>query len=113
MPSRHAIVAGPHTVQGSKKDFRKSLEIDLRTHTRELCCETLNAISNLLHNVFVLICMKLTIDSIGGFPPASSSRTFQFAISLKRAATIEPDDPAPTTMKSYSSRPDFVEEKCW
>lgn len=33
---------------------------------------------------------KLTSDSIGGSPPASNSKTFQFGFSLKRLATTEP-----------------------
>lgn len=49
--------------------------------------------------------MQVTSDSIGGSPPASIKRIFQLLISLKRAATIEPAVPAPTTMKSYSSKP--------
>lgn len=46
-----------------------------------------------------------TSDSIGGSPPASNNRTFQFLFSLKRLATTEPAEPAPTTIKSYSSKP--------
>lgn len=62
-------------------------------------------------NVCLKICFhagyvnKFTSDSIGGSPPASSNRTFQFSFSLSRLATTDPALPAPTTMKSYSSRP--------
>lgn len=42
---------------------------------------------------------------IGGSPPASRSKTFQFVISLRRAATIASADPAPTTIKSYEPKP--------
>lgn len=31
-----------------------------------------------------------TSDSIGGSPPASNNKTFQFGFSLKRLATTEP-----------------------
>lgn len=48
---------------------------------------------------------KFTSDSMGGSPPASSNRTFQFSFSLSRLATTDPALPAPTTIKSYSSRP--------
>lgn len=44
----------------------------------------------------------LTLDSIGGSPPASMSNTFHFLFSDNRLATTEPAEPAPTTMKSYS-----------
>lgn len=44
-----------------------------------------------------------TSDSAGGSPPASSKRIFHPVISLKRFATTEPADPAPTMIKSYSS----------
>ncbi|KNC26968.1 hypothetical protein FF38_09264 [Lucilia cuprina] len=38
--------------------------------------------------------------SIGGSPPASSSKTFQLGFSLRRPATTEPALPEPTTTKS-------------
>lgn len=47
-----------------------------------------------------------TSDSIGGSPPASNRRTFQFGFSDNREATTEPADPAPTTMKSYGCNPE-------
>lgn len=47
----------------------------------------------------------VTSDSIGGSPPASSNNTFQSGFSVRRLATTDPADPAPTTMKSYSSGP--------
>lgn len=47
----------------------------------------------------------LTIDSIGGSPPASKSSTFHSGFSVNRLATTDPAEPAPTTMKSYSSSP--------
>lgn len=53
----------------------------------------------------------LTSDSIGGSPPASNNNTFQFSFSLKRLATTEPADPAPTTIKSYSSNPNKDKKK--
>uniref|UniRef100_A0A224XWK5 Uncharacterized protein n=1 Tax=Panstrongylus lignarius TaxID=156445 RepID=A0A224XWK5_9HEMI len=37
---------------------------------------------------------------MGGSEPASRRRTFQLSTSLSLAATTEPADPAPTTMKS-------------
>lgn len=46
----------------------------------------------------------LTTDSMGGSPPASINKTLQFVISLKRVATIEPEEPAPITMKSYTGK---------
>lgn len=42
---------------------------------------------------------------MGGFPPASSNKTFHFGFSLKRPATTDPAVPAPITIKSYSSNP--------
>lgn len=49
--------------------------------------------------------IQRTSDSIGGSPPASSNKTLQFGFSDKRDATTEPAEPAPTTMKSYGSKP--------
>lgn len=47
-----------------------------------------------------------TSDSIGGSPPASNNKTFQFGFSDNLEATTEPAEPAPTTMKSYGSKPE-------
>lgn len=55
----------------------------------------------------------LTSDSIGGSPPASSSKIFQFVISAKRVATMAPADPAPIMMKSYSGRPFGIKPDFW
>lgn len=50
--------------------------------------------------------INLTNDSIGGSPPASKRSMFQFGFSLRRLATTEPADPAPTIMKSYVPKPE-------
>lgn len=48
---------------------------------------------------------KFTSDSKGGSPPYSTNNTFLFEFSLSRFATTQPAEPAPTTIKSYSSSP--------
>lgn len=52
--------------------------------------------------------MRLTSDSIGGSPPASKSKTLEFLSSLNRAATTDPAEPDPITMKSYFSMPAII-----
>lgn len=42
----------------------------------------------------------LTVDSIGGSPPASMSSTLVLLSSANLAATIQPAVPAPATIKS-------------
>lgn len=49
-----------------------------------------------------------TSDSIGGSPPASNNSTFQLGFSDNLDATTEPAEPAPTTMKSYGSKPEKI-----
>lgn len=41
---------------------------------------------------------------MGGESPASINKIFHPSISLRRLATTEPAEPAPTTIKSYSSK---------
>lgn len=49
--------------------------------------------------------INFTSDSVGGSPPASSSNTLWSGFSVRRPATTEPAEPAPTTMKSKSGIP--------
>lgn len=60
--------------------------------------------------VSVSINYLLTSDSIGGSPPASSTKTLKSGFSLKRPATTEPDVPAPTMIKSNVSA---IENNGW
>jgi hypothetical protein len=74
----------------------------MKTLKRDIkCCKTINKFMKKLRNEL----QTFTSLSTGGSPPASTSKTFQSLFSVNLLAKTLPADPAPTIMKSYSSKP--------